>query len=200
MIQGIREPGGFSLAEVLVSTFFLSLFAAMLFQFNRAVLSSVRLQETCGEAQETARVAIDVMTRELRSSGYSGRGLPLVGLRIATSEHVELQADLNGDGDTDDANEVVGYAYDAERAALVRSTGNAPPQPMLDHVPDGGFLLHYRDGNNLQLPDDLDAAARARVHQVEISLRVVYPNPNPGQSAPVIVRQHGVVQLRNAAP
>jgi hypothetical protein len=184
----------------LISMFFLGLFAAMLFQFNRAVLSSVRLQETCGEAQETTRIVIDMMTRELRLSGYSGRGARLAGLRVATSERLELQADLNGDGDTDDANEVVGYSYDAERAALLRATGNAPPQPMLDHVPAGGFVLGYRDGNNVSLSGDLDAAARARVHQVEIGLHVVYPNPNPGQTTPVIVRQHGVVELRNATP
>ena len=60
----IRKQRGFSLPEVLVSMFFLSLFSVMLHQFNRAVLRSVRLQEARGEAQEVARIAIDVMTLE----------------------------------------------------------------------------------------------------------------------------------------
>jgi len=191
---------GFSLPEVLVSMFFLSLFSVMLYQFNRAVLRSVRLQEMRGEAQEVARIAIDVMTRELRLSGYGGAGTPLPCLGVATPERVEVQADLNGDGDTGDANEIVTYAYDLEREALMRATGNAPPQPMVEHVPEGSFLLRYRDGSNVLLDGELDEATRARVRQIEISLQVVYPNPDPAQAAPLLVSQHGTVELRNAAP
>ena len=191
---------GFSLPEVLVSTFFLTLFSVMLYQFNRAVLRSVRLQEVRGEAQEVARIAIDVMTRELRLSGYGGAGVPLPRLRAAGPERVEVQADLNGDGDTGDANEIVTYAYDLERETLMRATGTAPPQPMVEHVPEGNFLLRYRDDSNVLLEGELDEATRARVRQIEIGLRVVYPNPDPAPAAPIVVTQHATVELRNATP
>ncbi len=117
---------GFSLPELLVSMLFVVWFGAMLHQFSRAMLHSVRLQEERGWAQETVRVAVEVMTHELRLGGYSADGRPIAVLRTATADEVAIQSDLNGDGDTNDANEVISYRYDAGRQALMRATGAAP--------------------------------------------------------------------------
>jgi hypothetical protein len=197
--SGVNASAGFSLPEVLVSVFFAVIFGAMLHEFNRAVFRSVQIQTLRTEAQETARIAVETMARELRAGGYSGSGTPLAPLRLASADAIEIISDLNGDGDTDDANEVIAYSYDETRQAIMRATGNAAPQPMVDHVPAGGFNLSYRDDQGELHPDAADASARARVREVEIKLSVQYYDPISAGSMPVMVNQTASARLRNGA-
>ncbi len=190
---------GFSLPEVLVSTFFVGFFGLMLHEFHRTVLKSVRTQEEVAQAQLAARVAIEMMSHELRVSGYSGAGQPLVGLRVATPQRIDIQADLTGDGDTDDANEVVSYRYDSSREALMRATGGAAPQPMVERVPAGLFTLRYRDQAGGELTGDLDATARGRVRAIEITLGVVCITTDPALPTARVIVETGRIQLRNPA-
>ena len=141
--------------------------------------------------------AADLMARELRVAGYGGNGVVLSALRAAAPDSVEVQADLNGDGDTTDANEIVGYRYDPTKQALMRSTGGGSPQPLVDHVPAGAFTLRYRDGAGVSLTGTLDAASRAQVREVEIQLGVEFP-ADPGQHRTVLVTHSERVELRNA--
>lgn len=189
---------GFSLPEVMVSSFFVVLFGLLLHEFHRGALRSVRTQEEISQAHDSARVVIEVMTHELRLAGYSAAGQSLTGLSVATPERIEIQCDLDGDGDTDDANEVIDYRYDGTREAVMRATGGGTPQPMLDRVPSGGFTLRYLDRDAIELPGDLDATARQRVRRVEISLAVTYVSPDPALSARVL-RHTANVELRNRA-
>ena len=192
-----RDQRGFSLAEVLVSTVIALWLALILHEFHRAVSRSVWAQEQRSQAQQIARVAADLMARELRVAGYGGNGVALATLRVAAPDQVEVQADLNGDGDTADANEIVGYRYDPTKQALMRSTGGGSPQPLVDHVPSGAFSLLYRDEAGTPLTGTLDAAARAQVREVEIHLGVEFP-ADPTQQRTVLVTHIERVQLRNA--
>lgn len=180
--------------------FFAVLFAAMLHQFNRAVLRAVRVQEELGGTQQAARVVTEMMTHELRLAGYNGAGQMLARLRIANPQEIEFQADLNGDGDTDDSNEVIGYRYDKTREAVMRSTGGGAPQPLVDHVPADGFALRYRDNAGVELVGDLSRTQRDRVRLVEINLGVTYVNPDPAQPGSRVLAYTVVAELRNHAP
>ena len=191
------DSRGVSLPEALVSTFFAVLFAAMMQQFNRSVLRAVRGQEELGGAQQAARVVTEIMTHELRLAGFSGAGQPLARLRVASPQVIEIQADLNGDGDIDDSNEIIGYRYDETREALMRSTGSAAPQPLIDHVPAEDFTLRYRDDAGVELTGDLSPAQRDRVRLVEINLGVTYVSPDPAQPGTRVLRHTVFAELRN---
>jgi hypothetical protein len=137
------------------------------------------------------------MTHELRLSGYNAAGAPLAALLAASPEEVAIQSDLDGDGDTDDANERVTYRYDATRQAVMRATGAAPPQPMLDRVPAGLFAFRYYDAHGAELSGVLDDAARALVRRIDIQFTVEYPSPDPALPAPLRLTQATRVKLRN---
>lgn len=195
MTQG-RDQRGFSLAEILVSMVVALWLTIMLHEFHRVVARSVLAQEQRSQAQQLARVTVELMARELRLGGYSDAGAPLPPLRTATPESIEAQADLNGDGDTDDANELVGYSYDATRQALMRSTSGGSPQPLVDHVPPGAFRLQYRDRAGVLLTGTLNAATLAQVRDLDISLGVEF-TPDPTQPQTILVTHRARVQLRN---
>jgi hypothetical protein len=191
---------GASLPEAMVSTFFAVLFAAMMHQFNRAVLRAVRVQEELGGVQQAARVVTEMIVHELRLAGYSGAGSPLARLRIAAPQEIEFQADLNGDGDTDDSSEIIGYRYDKVRGAVMRATGGTSPQPLLDHIAPDGFRLRYRDDNGADVAGDLSAAQRDRIRLVEITLAATYPNPDPAQPGSRVLTHTVFAELRNHSP
>src|SRR5262249_14465839 len=114
---------GASLGEVLVSIVFLGLLAADTQQFSGALLRGVRVLETASEVQEAARIGVALVVHDLRGAGYDGDGSLGNGLRLADADAVEIAADLNGDGDTDDSQEVVGYRFDRDRQTLMRVMG-----------------------------------------------------------------------------
>ena len=94
---------------------------------------------------------------------------------------------MTGDGDTDDANEFVAYAYDAARTQLVRGTGSAPPQPFVSDVPPGGVEFRYFAADGVELPPvaSPDATQSAAIRRVDVRVRVERRNPNPGAFRPL---------------
>ena len=191
---------GTTLVEVLTSSLFVSILVTMSLSFTRATLRSWRIQEAKSEAQEVTVMALDVMARDLRGAGFSAVAAPVMGVRSAGHDHIVVAADLNGDGDTADANEVIGYAYDAVKGELTRATGGASPQPFVLHVPPGGVQFSFFDatGNPLSTAArDLSAAECHRVHRIDMMLRVDIPNPNPDDATPLSSTVSSTVCLRN---
>jgi hypothetical protein len=187
---------GFTLAEVLVCSFFVLLFGAMLQQFSLAMLRAVGLAEEIGHAQEAGRVTCELMIGEMRQAGYDGAGGRLVPLRVAARDRLDLQADLNGDGDLFDAHEIVSYRYDAERQALMRASGGGAPQPLLENVPPDAFEVLYYGEGGVRLGSDLTTVAeRGRVRRVDLRLAVGYRIADSPELR--VVAQTATVQLRN---
>jgi hypothetical protein len=142
---------------------------------------------------------VQLIVADLREAGYSPAGGLGNGLRRAEPDAVELVRDLSGDGDTDDANEQVGYRYDAGRRALMRSFGGAPPQPLLTDIPGDGVRFRYLagDGTLLASAAPLDEAARGRVRRVTVHVAVEIPHPDPAFTQPIRIEQDAVASLRN---
>jgi type IV pilus assembly protein PilW len=81
-----------------------------------------RLSEAQGTRRdmvENARIALEVMTREIRMAGYNPTGAIFDGITYAPTQ-LHLRADLNGDGDTDGPNEDIRYTYDAATQQIIR--------------------------------------------------------------------------------
>lgn len=194
-----RGRAGSTLVELLVSLVFLALLTATVQQFATAMLRGVRVLETASEAQEAARLGVGMIVGDLRDAGYSPDGDLGNGLRRAEVDAIALARDLNGDGDTDDGNEQVAYAYARDRRMLQRAMGSGPPQPLLGDLDLDGLRFSYfgADGPIATAPGGLDAAQRALVRRVTARVAIAIPHPDPAFSTPLRAEQTGVVWLRN---
>ena len=191
---------GSSLVELLMSTLFVSLLMAMSYSFARAALMSAQVLEIKSEAQEVTVMALDVMTKELRMAGFSATAQPLTAIRAADHEYVEVAADLNGDGDTDDMNELIAYSYDAPKHEAMRATGGGSPQPLVHHVPLNGLRFAFFDAAGSEIPvpsGGMTADARGRIHRIDVLLRVELTNPDPSATRPLTSTVSISVCLRN---
>lgn len=192
-MTSLVEQRGATVVEFLVSAVLLSLLALSLHQLTRALLFGVRVLEAASEAQEAARIGIHLMVRDLRTAGFSRDGCLGNGVRFAGPARVEIVNDLNWDGDSDDANERIGYQFDSATRSLRRSTGGAPPQPLLSDMAEDGLELSYLDGAGLPV----SGAALDRIRRIDITLRVAVPHPDPAYSKPLRAAQTATVALRN---
>jgi hypothetical protein len=192
------QRGG-SLVEVLASTLLISILAAMAYGFTRSALLCVRVQDAKAEVQEAAVLAADVLIRELRSAGFSPAA-PCPGLLTAETERVEIGADLNGDGDIDDAHERIAYAYDTSARQITRATAGGSPQPFITGVPAGGLRFAYLDASGVAIAPGLtglNAGDRSRIRAIAVQLQVELSNPQPGAPA-LTAAVSSTVCLRNS--
>jgi prepilin-type N-terminal cleavage/methylation domain-containing protein len=192
---------GFSLIELLVAMLLLSAFALGVHEFCIALLRGVRVLEVASEAQEAARLGVQLIAADAREAGYSPAGPLADGVRRAGPDVFAIARDLDGDGDVDDANERVAYQYAADRHALLRAFGDAPAQPLLDDLDVDGLVFSYLDADGAPLlpssGSELDAAQRARVRRVGVRLRIAIRNPDPALSEPIRAEQSTAATLRN---
>ncbi len=193
-----RGCAGSSLVELLIGLFMCAWLAVSVAQFSLAMLRGVRTLEVASEAQEAARLGAQLIAAELRDAGFSPDAALGNGVRRAVADAVAIARDLNGDGDSDDANELVAFQYAADKQALMRTLGGAPPQPLLNDVPAGGLRFSYldADGSALTAAGELSDAQRARVRRVVARVSVEIRNPNPADTRSIRATQSAVVWLR----
>jgi type II secretory pathway component PulJ len=189
---------GASLLELIVGMAFAGIFTVMLHQFSRSMVYGVGVLEAASEAEEAVRVALHVITADLRNAGFSPAGGLGNGIRNAREDGVDVVADHNGDGDSDDPNERVGYATDDATRTLRRSMGLAPPQPFLPNLVEHGVTFRYYDAaGNALLIDPPDAPERADIRRIEVTVHTELPHPDPTSPKPIRIVQSGAIALRN---
>lgn len=199
---------GLTLIEVVVALSIASIFALALYGFYSFHVRVLKVEETRLSVQESARLAIDFLVRELRFAGARPvRGGPCAGfahLARAEEQAITLQYDFRGDatgtppdGCPDDPLEIISYTYDADARLLRRATGRGAPQPFVGDVPVGGFLLRYfdRDGNELMPP--LAESTRAGVRSIMVSVQTSRPHPDPRITEPITASFRSIVSLPN---
>jgi len=143
-------------------------------------------QEQVIEMTQIARAAMDMIGREVRMAGYFNSANPMqrdssanphfVGIP-ATDSRLEILADLNGDGYTDDANEHIIYTFDSTNRMIRRNTGGGA-QPFAENIQAFSFI--HLDGNGT--PVTIDAAVRKI--RITITARTVKSDSlHPGSGA-----------------
>jgi hypothetical protein len=180
---------------------FLALFTAMVQTTCTALLRGVRVLEVASEAQETARLGVQLIVADAREAGFAPGGQLRDGIRRAGRTILGIARDLNGDGDVDDAQERVTYSYAPDRRALLRAQGDAAPQPLIDGLDVDGVVLTYVDAQGLPLDPgsaELDADQRARVRRIGVHVRIALPSPEPASRAPLRAEEGATATLRNA--
>ncbi len=121
----VHHEDGKTLAELLVSLTLTGVVMAATYDLMIIQTRLFSAQDQSVDAQQTARMAMTMMTRELHMAGYS----PVLGVSVTgvTYDPVRLRirADLNGNGTTADVNEDITYSFDAPQRQLIRSSNGA---------------------------------------------------------------------------
>lgn len=154
------RSGGFTLIELLIVLAVQGILLGAVVMSFTSQLKSHRQQERMSEMQQVARAALDLVTREVRMAGYDPAGDGFSGTTY-DPHALRIVADLNGDGDTGDANENIVYAHDPATLRLTRNTGGGR-QSVAEQVQ--AFTFEYRDAKGIRTEVDAD------IHQLYIRI------------------------------
>lgn len=166
----LRQPDnrekGFSLIELLIVVGIISMVGVIIYTFFGNITKKSTAERTAALVQQKARLAVDVISRDLRMMGLDATGD--IGSALFTdgsnngghgfssssagSDHIFITADLDYDGKLDSDYERIGYWYDATNRTVNVLTwdnhgGSLQPfsGPLVDNVTN--FELTYRDAN-----------------------------------------------------
>jgi len=172
-MQDTQEQKGFSIVEILISLAIGLIVLAALATTFIAQNKAYNVQEQVTGMLQAARAGMDIMGREIIMAGFDPAenmqltdpdaskfvGIPLPASNPASV--VEIYADLNGDGDTADANEHIIYAFANDQ--LTRDSGSGA-QTFINNVED--FKVEYlkADGDPANSTED--------IRQVRVTLTV----------------------------
>ncbi|HEV8531774.1 MAG TPA: prepilin-type N-terminal cleavage/methylation domain-containing protein [Methylomirabilota bacterium] len=128
-----RRTAGYSLAELLVALGLLGLVMAATAMLLQSGLAAWGWGAGRVEAQQSARVALERMARELKEAGYDPTGAGFKVLLVAEPTRVVFQRDLNGNGVIDPTRERVTYLLRSGETTLRRDAGGGA-QPIAEGV------------------------------------------------------------------
>jgi len=167
-----RRNPGFTLVEVLISLVIGMVVLAALYAVFTIQNKNFAKQEQIGEMQQIARTAMDSMAREITMAGYDpNQTTPAnAGITAASATSLSFTSDLNGNGDTADANESVAYAFDGANYRITRNTGGGG-QPFAENIQ--GLTFTYYDAAGAVTA----TAADIRRIQIGITARTAKPDP-----------------------
>jgi type IV pilus assembly protein PilW len=128
------------------------------------------VQEQVSEMIQSARGAIDMMTRDIQMAGYNPSGATFDGVTYGTSQ-LQIQSDLNGDGDTADTDENIIYTYDPTNLRINRNA-----ETFVDNIQ--AFSFEYLNGAGSATTTTSDI----RQIRVTITSRTAKPDPDFGSN------------------
>jgi len=178
-----RQADGFTLAELLVALAVLGFLLAGTFSILSNGVRAYDWGARRIEAQQSARLALERMAKELRDAGYDPRSTGLAALVVAAPDRVTFQQDLNGNGIVDATRERVTYLLRPGESILRRDAGGGA-QPVIEGV--RRLRLSYVDRDGAPTTD-----AR-RVATIHIALEVGVSGPTTVMETSVSPRNRPV--------
>ena len=207
-----NKENGFTLVELLIAmTIGLIILAALstTFLMQRKIYD---IQEQVAEMVQTARAAMDMMSREIRMAGYNPTGTGGIGFVNNADDRYDTDAnsihfttdigdgiDNDGDGrvdepdetvcdgNTNDTNEDINYyLYTADGIQKIgRRTGGAgSPQPVAENISGLSFSYRFADGDT-GIPDETDGDDTndlEDIRSVQFSITARTTKPAPDSS------------------
>lgn len=149
-----NKERGFSLIELLIA---MTLGLIVLGAISSVFLTQGQTydaQEQITDMVQTARAAMDMISREIRMAGYDPANTGFNGITFDFSQ-LQIDADINGDGNiinidkSYDSNEHIVYKYDDQDSEyqIKRKTGNGYFQPFAANIESFTFEYLGSDGN-----------------------------------------------------
>jgi len=184
-----REQG-FTLVELLVA---MAIALVVIGSISSAFVSQRKTfaaQEQVNEMIQSARAAMDIISRELKMAGYNPTGAVIVGVPYSSTQ-LQILADIDddagtgvGDGDTGDSNENIVYKfYDSADPSypyqIKRKTGAGTFQPLAENIQSFTFTYWKGDG----VTEVTAAADEDDIRQIKITVTARTAQPDPNFSA-----------------
>lgn len=164
---------GFTLVEILIAMAIGLIVLAAVYGVFTLQNKKLKTQEQIVEMQQSARVAMDMMTREIRMAGYDSLGTSNAGITSATANSINFTMDLNADGDTTDSNENVTYSLYTSGGIqkLGRTTGGGAVQPVAEYIE--ALTFNYYDATGAVTA----TLANIRKIKITVTARTALPDP-----------------------
>ncbi|MBA3035710.1 MAG: prepilin-type N-terminal cleavage/methylation domain-containing protein [Desulfobacterium sp.] len=166
------NTNGFTLIELMIT---IAISSIAMFAIYGVFISSnhaYRTQEGAVDAQQRARVGLDLMVRNIRMAGLDPLGSAGAGIEVATASNIRFTADVDMTGAIDTANdERLTYNYNnVDTLNQIRYEGTASQnfQPMLDRVRALTFTYRNAAGGIIVAP--VTGAALANIRSVDITI------------------------------
>lgn len=196
LCKGNRQ--GFTLVELLIGLAIGLIVLGVAVKIFFYLQNKYKMQEQVTEMQQGVRSTMDMIVKELRSSGLNPTRANFDGISTDTSQLV-IKSDRNGDGDTNDANEEVIYSYDAGNYQIDRNVGGGR-QPTAENIKSFVFTCLDADGVATTNSKDI-RQVRVTIVGMTASQDSNYtdendPNPNTKHKRKYMLDTH--VTLRNA--
>jgi type IV pilus assembly protein PilW len=151
----------------------------------------LNVQEQMADMQQSARTAMDRMTREIRMAGHNPLRVttsPAIGILTAAANAIQFSLDITGgtaageaDGNTTSLNENITYglftAGGSQRLGRKAASGG-DYQTVADNVQSVQFVYYDHDGNILSAP--VSAVSQIRRIKVNLTLRTAKEDPGFG--------------------
>jgi type IV pilus assembly protein PilW len=166
----LNQVNGFTLVELLIAMAISGIVLGAAVNTFITQRRSYALQEQITEMTQVTRAAMELMTREIRMAGYNPARASFDGITYGPTQ-LQIRADLNGDGDTADANETIVYSYNSATLQLMRDTGGGG-QPIADNIE--AFTFDYLDGAG----NSTTTTANIRQTRLMIMTRTAQPDPH----------------------
>lgn len=155
-LRSIRknEPG-FTLIELMIAVAIAGILMVSIYNLYISQSSTYTVQELVSEMQQNARVAMDIISRDIRMAGYDPTGGGgFTGLTIGGSQ-IQIRADLNGDGATSDSDEDITYALntsDSNHPKITRKNTTAgTAQPFAEDIETLSFTSLGSNGVTISI-------------------------------------------------
>ncbi|UCG99826.1 MAG: prepilin-type N-terminal cleavage/methylation domain-containing protein [Deltaproteobacteria bacterium] len=165
----------FTLVELMVVMAMICIVTGSIYGIFISSNRSYYTQDSVVGAQQSVRVGINSMTRDIRAAGFDPQRTADAGIEVATATKLRFTADMNrvnGIEDTD--RERITYEYDAGnnrlRRCLYEGTGSESWQTLINNVSALSFSYLDADGNDLGNP--VAAADLESIKTVVISMTV----------------------------
>jgi len=174
MQRFVNDSKGTTLVELTVTLGVSVILMGIVSQTFLSQKSTYDVQGQITRMVQTARASMDCMTREIKMAGYDPSFAGFEGIPYNANQ-LTFYADLNGDGDTNDADEAIVYTYDAANLRINRDDGNGN-QTLADHIQWFSFEYLQTGGTATTTTDDI-----RRVRLI-VSARTERPDPGYGEN------------------
>lgn len=185
------RTSGFTLVEVLIAMSISLVVITALYSAFTLQYKHINVQEQVAEMQQSARVAMDRMIKDIRMAGYNPTravASPAIGIINAAADSIQFTLDVTNaagtgipEGDTQDMNENITFgiftAGDIQRLGR-KATAGGNYQTMAEHVQS--ILLTYYDRNGNILTTPVSAPSEIRRIKVSLTVRTAKQDPNYG--------------------
>ncbi|UCG14908.1 MAG: PilW family protein [Deltaproteobacteria bacterium] len=178
MFTTLKKNNGMTLVELLVVVVLTGIVTGVIYNVFISQSRAYTVQTAVAEMQQNLRAGIAFVMSEIRLAGYDPLDTDNAGFLTADTDTIEFTADLNEDGDTDDAddpNEHLIYThYDSNGDGVIDALGRNDvntglgSQLVAENIDALNFV--YLDANRTVLTTPVATADLSSIRSIQITL------------------------------